>query len=334
MLDHARNSLLGLAACAGLTMAASQALAQDAGRERPQGQREARPDRSILEGPQVRERRMPGIESGFSEGAQEGSRGMNAMLPPQVFRKVMGELMSEDAPLEIRFSAEQRERISAHVRAFEQATRRGARSGERSGAQDSADRRGGRRPSPDGMETQRERPQQRARDQREQMADREAPERPQGQRRDRQGTRGDQRQNMRAMAQLQNRVWAELSASQQQHVKNAIESWQATQSEEQLNRMRERYRRDIGARFDEMEGQRRPAQDRRSGQADLAPLESWISSLPEEAQQRVRTRLSQVPPERLEALVERLNAMSPEDRDRLRERLSQSPRRGAQQERR
>lgn len=333
MLDHARNSLLGLAACAGLALAASQALAQDAGRERPQDQREARPDRPILTGPQVRERRMPGVESGFSDGAQEGSRAMNAMLPPQVFRKVMGELMSEEAPVDIRLSAEQRERITAHVRAFEQATRRGARPGERT-RQDTADRRDGRRPGLEGMESRRQRPQERARDQREATTERSNSERLQGERRNRQGAQGDQRQTMRAMAQLQNRVWAELSASQQQHIKKAIEACQATQSEEQLDRMRERYRKDIGARFDEMEGERPPGGDRGPAQADLAPLEAWISSLPEDAQQRVRARLSQVPPERLAALVGRLEAMSPEARERLRERLSQSPQRGARPERR
>ena len=333
MLDHARNSLLGLAACVGLALAASQAPAQDAGRERPQDQQEARPERPILTGPQVRERRMPGVESGFSEGAQERSRAMNAILPPQVFRKVMGELMSEEAPVDIRLSAEQRERITVHVRAFEQVTRREARPGERT-RQDTADRRDGRRSGPEGMESRRQRPQERARDQGEATADPDTPERSRGERRNRQGTQGDQRQTIRAMAQLQNRVWAELSASQQQHIKKAIETWQATQSEEQLDRMRERYRKDIGTRFDEMEGGRRPGVDRGRAQADLAPLEIWISSLPEDAQQRVRARLSQVSPERLAALVGRLEAMGPEARERLRERLSQSPQRGARPERR
>lgn len=336
MLDRFHKTLLGLTACVGLAVAAGPAQAQDSDRGAP----EAQPDRPILTGPQVRERRMPGVESGFSDGAQEGRQAMGSMtLPPQVFRRAMGELMSEQAPVEIRLSAEQRERIAAHVRAFEQAVGRGARQADRGGQRDTGDgarqrqgvradraTRGERRPATQRQERNEGAP----------MTDRARPDR-------REAPTGDQRRaqnnrSMRAMAQLQNRVWAELSAAQQQHMQEAIKEWRATQSEQQLDRMRERYRKDIGARFDEMEGQRRrtgvrgPALDGAEGGADAPSLEEWITALPEDVQRRVRQRLSNVPQERLDALKERWASTSPEARERLRGRLLNTPERDTPRE--
>ncbi|MEQ8316814.1 MAG: hypothetical protein RIE77_13145 [Phycisphaerales bacterium] len=329
MLDQSRKTLLGLTACVGLAIAAGTTQAQQADRRAP----EARPDRPILTGPEVRERRMPGVETGFSDGAQQGRQAMGSMLPPQVFRRVMGELMSEEAPVEIRVSAEQRERISAHVRAFEQAVRRGDRSNDRAG-QRSGKEQDRRRPSDRAdraaRDERRATPQRRVRDQDAPMTDRARPDQREGAASDRRPSRNNR--TMRAMAQLQNRVWAELSVAQQQHVHKAMEAWRATQSKEQLDRMRERYRKDIGARFDEMEGQRRPTDARgpaRDGAVDAPGLEQWIATLPDGAQRRVRERLSNVPQERLDALKERWAGMSPESRQRLRDRLLQAPQQDA-----
>ncbi|MEQ9095025.1 MAG: hypothetical protein RIE32_02045 [Phycisphaerales bacterium] len=339
MLNRPRSNALALTAIVGLALAAGSTHAQQARRDAP----EARRERPVLSGPQVRERRMPGIESGFSQGAQEGRRAANAFVPPQIFRRVLGELMAEDAPLEIRLSAEQRERIANHVRAFE----REAGGGERAG-----NRRQGRPGINDGQPPRRrrldgdamtDRPQRPARP----MAGEGGDERPQRPAREGRGQRGapidgnrpgiERREgagrtgeaararNVRAVAQLQHRVWAELSAAQQHHVHEAIEAWRADQSEQQMDRMRERYRREIGNRFDEM-GER-PARDvDRRGAAGgqdsgASELRRWLSELPEDMQRRVRQRLELVPQERRAALAERFAGMSPEARQQLLERL-------------
>lgn len=327
MLEQSRKNVAVLTAVVGLAVAAGVAQAQQKSHEdAPQ----ARRDRPILSGPQVREQRMPGVESGFSAGAQEGRRGAAAFVPPQVFRKVLAELMAEDAPVAIRLSAEQRERIIGHARAFERET---GRKLDRAGGRDRDALPGGERRSarPDAMEGDRRRPTPPARNADRQprpeqpsrrgpgMADNPQPDQSDRSERARPDRQADQRRGvMRAVAQLQNRVWAELSAAQQAHVSEAIEAWRATRSEQQLDHMRDRYRREIGARFDQMEADRPTA-------AGASDLRAWLAGLPADAQQRARQRLAAMPEERRRALLERLATMSPEALERLRQRLINAP---------
>jgi|GEM_PF-4401227 len=339
MTNRTRIAPLVLIALAGLANLDAPASAQDGNRPERRASQEERP---LLSGPRVREQRVPGTESGFSADSQASGRTSGQPVPAQVFRNAIGKLMAEDAPLEIRLSPEQRERITAHVRAFEQQIRRkqgeaGRRAG---GANDRAtDRLSARttdRGAPrsdrgqDNRRQQSERPQSdRAR------GDQARPERTRPgtarseaddkspQRSDRASSRGDM---ARALSGLQNRIWVELSAAQQAHVGKAIEAWRAKATTERMGRTQERYRKEIGARFDEMESDRPQRQERNNATSEKGPqeLRRWFSSLPENAQQRLRERMASMPVERREALVARAIDMSPEERAELVRRLLQS----------
>lgn len=334
---------LTLFAVAGLATWAAPAMAQE-GKPSPRQAQQA--ERPTLSGPRVREQRVPGTESGFSADAESGTRKTGQPVPAQVFRKAIGELMAENAPLAIRLSTEQRERISAHVRAFEQKLRneRGQTAGQQRGRQDRpTDRREPQtdsRQDRDRPQMDRPQPDRRVTDRR--PTDRRQTDRPQVDRQPpKQGEASqdaqprDKRTAVRsemakALAGLQTRIWAELSAAQQAHVGKAIDASRAQAADERMGQVRERYRREIGARFNEME-EDRPQRTRRGSQAgaedsdDRATgLRQWFSRLPEDVQQRVHERLESMPAERREALVARALEASPEQRSQLVRRLLQS----------
>ena len=343
MNQRTRITTIALLALAGMAVSSTAALAQD-GRgsrdDRPreqqrEGRPEQRPERPMLGGPKVRDERLPGVESGFSSGGEDMRRAAGQPVPPQVFRRAMADLMAEDAPLEIRLSPEQRERISGHVRAFEERMRAANGSVQRGqGA------RGGDRPRPEGMQRPEGRPASNgpegrpARGQQGPEGRRPQPDMPTdaGPAREGRGPRAEGGQQpdraamAREMAGLQQRVWAELSAAQQAHVGKAIESWRKQADEQRMGQMQERYRRDIGQRFEDMDGQR-PERGPSTDQAETGgpeELRRWFSQLPEEVRQRVQQRLEAMPAERREALNARAQGMSPEERRQLVRRLLQS----------
>ena len=358
MNQRTRPTSIVLLALAGLAMSSSAALAQErrpqqADRQREQQheagpeQRPQRAGRPMLSGPQVRDERLPGVESGFSSGGEDMRRSAGQPVPPQVFQRALRSLMAEDAPIEIRLSPEQRERITAHVRAFEQRMGATRRDGQRSRPQidqapgKRADRAPGsvtdRRPQRDAGQA--ERPARQGTDRAGQRRT-QRPER-QGARGDgssggpdraaeRQGRGGPAGQDRRAMARelagVQQKVWAELSAAQQAHIGKAIEAWRQQADEQRMGQMQERYRRDIGQRFQEMDGQRQ----RRQGDGDRArdgmpaDLGDWFAQLPDDVRQRVEERLAAIPQERREALLARARGMEPEQRRQLIRRLLQS----------
>lgn len=320
---------IALLGCCGL------AIAQDRPAERGQQARPERAERPALEGPRVREQRVPGQDGGFIAGDNVVAMARQ-IVPPEVFRRAIGSIMAEDAPLEIRLSPEQRERIAGHVRAFEREF----------GGQGPAQARG--------QGTARERGQQPGRPQEAPGRQRIAPDRPSGSpdadrpgpRPERPAPQGGQRNQgqpaggpmVAAVADLQKRVWSELSAAQQAHVAKAIESWRTQADNQQMDRMRERFRGEIGARMGEMDGRgrddaaperpnRRPtAQGERGPQQAAGPgeLRRWFSQLPEDVRDRVRARLEAMPPERREALVARAIEMTDEQRAQMVRRLLQS----------
>ncbi|NRA58304.1 MAG: hypothetical protein HRU13_09360, partial [Phycisphaerales bacterium] len=285
---------------------------------------EAADDRPLLAGPQVQEERLPGVESGFTMERGESARMGGQPVPPQAFRAALSSLMAEDAPMTVRISPEQRERIMAHVREFESKARglrdRGSR-GQRRAASEQ-DRRAG--------------VEDRAAKRRD--AGRQAPEAVEEGRRGRRGqsdarpedamASGEQRAVMaRAMADLQHRIWAELSSAQQAHVGTQIEEYRARAEEQRAGQLRERYRKEIGQRFDEAEQQRGgAARQRDRGGVNEGEVDSFgtlLADLPEPVRDRVSRRLENLSEERRAALLERIRNMSPEQRQRLVQRLTQ-----------
>lgn len=334
---------LSLIAAAGLATLAAPTMAQES---KPSPRQSQQAERPTLSGPRVREQRVPGTESGFSADAESGARKTGQPVPVQVFRKAIGELMAEDAPLAIRLSPEQRERISSHVRAFEQKFRseRDRDAGQQRGAQDrptdrrepQTDRRQNRdRPQMDRHESDRPVMDRRPTDRRQTdrpQSDRRSPKQegasPGARSRDERPT--VRNEMARALAGLQTRIWAELSAAQQAHVSKAIEASRAQAADERMGRVQERYRREIDARFNEMD-EGRPQRSRRSSQADAensddraTGLRQWFSRLPEDVQRRVHEQLESMPAERREAIVARALEASPEQRAQLVRRLLQS----------
>lgn len=314
---------LALLGCCGL------AIAQDRQSDRGPQARPERGERPALAGPRVREQRVPGQEGGFLPGGQDGTMGRQ-VVPPEVFRRVLGSMMAQDAPIEIRLSAEQRERISGHVRAFE---REFGGQGQGRGPGQGADRVRGQQPDrPMDAPSRRPGEAQRQRGDAESSRPDARPERP----REVPGQRGQGPRARGAMAvamgDLQKRIWAELSAAQQAHVTKAIETWRSQADAQQMDQMRERYRREIGQRMGELEGRGRPGRD--EAQADRgqgAPnagspedLRRWFQQLPEDVRQRVRDRLGSMPAERREALVARAIEMSDAQRAQMVRRLLQS----------
>lgn len=69
------------------------------------------PDRMPLEGPEVRESRDPGVPSRFTDGPmnEKGMRGL--LIPPPAYVKIIDRMRADDAPEDIRLSAEQREQV-------------------------------------------------------------------------------------------------------------------------------------------------------------------------------------------------------------------------------
>ncbi|MEO1278666.1 MAG: hypothetical protein AAFV77_06910 [Planctomycetota bacterium] len=268
MKNHSTHRVIAVLVVAGLASISGTTMAQERDVE-------AADDRPLLAGPQVQEERLPGVESGFTMVRGESARMGGQPVPPQAFRAALSSLMAEDAPMTVRLSPEQRERIMAHVREFESKARglrdRGSR-GQRRAASEQ-DRRSG--------------VEDRAAKRRD--AGRQAPETVEEGRRGRRGqsdarpedamASGEQRAVMaRAMADLQHRIWAELSSAQQAHVGTQIEEYRARAEEQRAGQLRERYRKEIGQRFDEAEQQRGGAARQRDrgdmrllGRAELGP---------------------------------------------------------------
>ena len=349
MTHRTRLAPLALIALAGMATLSAPTWAQQGKQPERRASKEERP---VLSGPRVREQRVPGTESGFSADAEASARKTGQPVPVQVFRKAIGQLMAEDAPLAIRLSPEQGERIRAHVRAFEEQMRgqRGGAARQRRGADDrvtdrpsdhAPDRRAprsdrasdGERPQLDRPQPNRDRP-DRSRTDRPQtdrrQTDRMQPDRAQPERDreapQRSGRVANRGEMARALAGLQNQIWAELSAAQQAHVGKAIEAWRAQAAADRMDRTQERYRKEIGARFDEMESDRpqRKAGDQANPGTGPTELRQWFSQLPEDVQKRLHARMESMPAERREALVARAIEMSPQQRAELLRRLLQS----------
>lgn len=348
MKHRTGTTTIALIALAGLVASSTSALAQeghgqraDSGREqRREGRPQERQQRPVLSGPQVRDERLPGVESGFSAGGGEAGRGANQPVPPHVFREAMDGLMAADAPLEIRLSPEQRERIGGHLKAFETRMRE-ARGQNGRGVSPEGGRRGLQTDAqPGGQDRQRhehaERPDRPERGAgRPGQGDRPQGEGDPGERRS--GGRGgpgmDRGTMGRELAGVQQRVWAELSAAQQAHVGKVIEAWRAEADQRRMGQMQERYRRELGERFEQMEGQQgghsgADGPERRAG--DHEDLRRWFSQLPEDVQRRVHERLGAMPQERRDAVIARAMEMTSEQRAQLVRRLLQSDRHAGQ----
>ncbi|MEO1008895.1 MAG: hypothetical protein AAFX79_10020 [Planctomycetota bacterium] len=325
-MPHAASRLIALFAVAGLATAA-------AGQAEPHAEPEAEaqagaPAPPLLSGPEVRDERLPGAESSFSEAPGAMSRYADRTVPPRAFRRALGELSAPDAPENIRLSGAQRDRIGGLVRAYERevaefrrthadelrALRSAGRRGERG-----AD--GGDRPRPPRSRAERSRPAD------AQPGEMEAPREAQ-----RPGDRAPARtaagnpsapeglreraRELRAMmpspVDTQNKIWAELNDDQRAHLEAVLERFSAQRDQQAEQRDRERYRKQIGDRFAEMP-------DAPAG--DATELRRWFEAQPEDVRQRVRQRLEAIPAERREQLVQRLQQMSPEQRQRLLRRL-------------
>ncbi len=317
MKNHSTNRVIAVLAVAGLASISGTTMAQERDVE-------AADDRPLLAGPQVQEERLPGVESGFTMERGESARMGGQPVPPQAFRAVLSSLMAEDAPMTVRISPEQRERIMAHVREFESKAR-GLRDGGSRGQRRAASEQDRRSGVDDRAAKRRD-------------AGRQLPEAVEEGRRGRRGqsdarpedamASDEQRAVMaRAMADLQHRIWAELSSAQQAHVGTQIEEYRARAEEQRAGQLRERYRKEIGQRFDEAEQQRggAPRQRDRGGfnEGEVDSFGTLLADLPEPVRDRVSRRLENLSEERRAALLERIRNMSPEQRQRLVQRLTQ-----------
>jgi len=271
----------------------------------------------ILSGPVVQEERLPGVESGFTLDRGDSSRLGGQPVEPQAFRAALASLMAEDAPAAVRLSAAQRDRIMQHVRAFGQRVR-AQRGGTEQGRGPQADR--GRRGIERGVRPNREQGDRRG-EQRREIND----SRPAEPRATRPASRAasqpqDRARMMRGMADLQHRVWAELSEAQQKHVGKQLEAHRAERNEQREGQMRERYRKEYAERFEKSERRRSIGQDREGLDRDIL---EFIQELPEPARERLQRRLSQLSESRRIAYIERLQKMSSEEREQLAGRLSE-----------
>lgn len=76
-----------------------------------------------LGGPAVQDRNVPGVAGQFGEGMEGKKRGQAMRLPPQVFRDAMNAVMGDDAPADVRVSAEQREKFEGWFDEFQDSVR-------------------------------------------------------------------------------------------------------------------------------------------------------------------------------------------------------------------
>lgn len=112
--------LLGVAGLA-LALSAGTAMGQPDNRMAPdQPRADGAGGEGWLGGPRVRDREVPGVHEGFGASGRElGGKGFGERIPPRVFREALQPLLADDAPENVRASAEQREKIQGIQHDFE-----------------------------------------------------------------------------------------------------------------------------------------------------------------------------------------------------------------------
>lgn len=79
--------------------------------------------KDALGGPAVQDRNVPGVAGSFGEGVEGKKRTQAMRLPPQVFRESMNAVMGDDAPADVRVTAEQREKFEGWFDEFQDSVR-------------------------------------------------------------------------------------------------------------------------------------------------------------------------------------------------------------------
>jgi hypothetical protein len=295
-----------LALCAGL------AQAQDTKKDKDQP----------LKGPAVTDRNVPGAAPDFGMGA---NRRFGERVPPEVFRRALGVLTSDDAPADIRATPEQREKFKEMVDNFESAVRKF----RQENAKELAELRKAAGEQP-GRGRDADRP-RRPRAQREKsMSDMSETENltPE-QQKVRDNARAKLRELQAAAPKIEDvytKVWAELAAPQRDAVQSELDKWREGQSERRMDE----YVKRQGARKNPAparpNAQRPPGQDQEmmAPAADKPAAQDRRPDAPTDENPRAAARR--------ERLLRLFAQLTPEEQQQLLQRLEerfQSRRRGA-----
>lgn len=77
-----------------------------------------------LKGPQVQDRKVPGVEGKFGEGGNEKNKLQSEQrIPPRVYKDALGTLKGDQAPADVRLSAEQEMKLKSIVDEFESSSK-------------------------------------------------------------------------------------------------------------------------------------------------------------------------------------------------------------------
>ncbi len=251
-----------------------------------------------LRGPEVKDREVPGFAADF--GAPDQRRRFMDRIPPEVYRQALAVLTADDAPADVRASAEQETRIKgmtadfeAEVRAYREAHKDEFAELRKQGG---GPPREGRRP---GAGNPNEIPPLRADEMMspEQKAERQRSE----------GARTKLRELMEGAPKpeaLYTRIWAELSEPQKKAVQAKLDEFKADQAkrrEEQYVRQRTAKKGEPGKEAGNKDGQ-------------------TMSPPPPPGE---RPGLARISPERHDRLMRMFERLTPEEQDQLLERLEQ-----------
>ena len=82
------------------------------------------PPEPALKGPEVRDRKVPGVEGKFGEGGNEKKKLQSEQrIPPRVYKDALGTLKAESAPADVRLSPEQETKLKTIMDDFESSSR-------------------------------------------------------------------------------------------------------------------------------------------------------------------------------------------------------------------
>lgn len=78
------------------------------------------PTEPALKGPEVRDRKVPGVEGKFGEGGNEKNKLQSEQrIPPRVYKDALGTLKNDDAPADVRLSEAQAAKLKSIMDEFE-----------------------------------------------------------------------------------------------------------------------------------------------------------------------------------------------------------------------
>ncbi len=246
------------------------------------GQEDREPKDAPLAGPKVRERRVPGVEQGFTDARREGRGRVGQAVPHRVFMQVVDGLRGEGehaAPEEIRLTPEQSEQVADFDREFREAMRAHV---EKTRGENDEPRRKARR---DRVRGDAPAPADKPAGEGEAMGDPPPP--------DRDAVRArveEARRNAPKAADCHTKIYSVLTEPQQDYVKGRLDAW----------------RKEMEERFGEEYMQRRVRQ--RAGEPGAPPPPDGAPAQggPRERFRRVAEKLAQLPPEERDRLLARL----------------------------